>query len=81
MADGKVEYDYEEIIGLAVETTEGRLLGQISRVIATGANDVYFVQDESGAEILLPAIHQVIKTIDLKAGKMIIDPLPGLLEL
>ena len=81
MVAGETEYDFDEILGLTVETTEGRTLGRVSRVIKTGANDVYFVRDDSGVEILLPAIKQVVKVIDLAAGKMIVDPLPGLLEL
>jgi 16S rRNA processing protein RimM len=75
------EYDYDDIIGLAVETTSGEAIGKITRVIATGANDVYFVGRQDGSEVLIPAIIQVIKEIDLATGKMVIDPLPGLLEL
>ncbi len=81
MGAGVSEYDCDEIIGLTVETTDGRLLGRIARVMFTGANDVYSVRGENGAEFLLPAIHQVVKDIDLEAGKMVIEPLPGLLEL
>ncbi len=80
ISDG-VEYDYDEIVGLSVETTDGRALGRVERIIFTGANDVYSVRDDAGNEVLLPAIHQVIKVIDLRAGKMVIEPLPGLLEL
>lgn len=81
MGEDATEYDFDEIIGLTVETTAGQILGRVSRVISTGANDVYFVRRDDGSEVLLPAIRQVIKDIDLDAGKMTVDPLPGLLEL
>ncbi len=73
-------YLYEEIIGLKVVTKDGRTLGRISAIMKTGANDVYFVKpDNSDDEILIPAIKQVVKDIDLKAGVITIDPLPGLI--
>jgi 16S rRNA processing protein RimM len=75
------EYDYDDIIGLSVETTSGEVIGKVTRVIATGANDVYFVGRGDGSEVLIPAIVQVVKEIDLETGKMVIEPMPGLLEL
>jgi len=67
-----------EIEGLAVETTGGEALGRVVEVLKTGANDVYVVRDDAGAEILLPAIPQVIRSVDTAAGKMIVELLDGL---
>lgn len=67
-----------EIEGLAVETTAGESLGRVAEVLKTGANDVYVVRDDEGAEILLPAIPQVIRSVDKAAGKMIVELLDGL---
>jgi len=73
-------YLYDEIIGLTVVTVEGKCLGRVTAVMKTGANDVYYVQAvDDGDEILIPAIRQVVKDIDLKAGVMTIKPLPGLI--
>ncbi len=73
-------YLYEEIIGLTVVTNDGRKVGKVSAIMKTGANDVYYVKpDDSDDEILIPAIKQVIKDIDLKAGKITIEPMPGLI--
>ena len=72
-------YYAHELMGLDVITTEGEELGRISDDLFTAANDVYVVQGTRG-EILLPAIHQVIKEIDLAAGRMIVELIPGLLE-
>jgi 16S rRNA processing protein RimM len=68
-----------QIIGLSVVTTEGKSLGQVVEVLATGANDVYVVQGHLG-EILLPARVEVVREIDLDAGTMTVALLPGLLE-
>lgn len=68
-----------ELIGLRVETVDGRDLGRIVDVLTTGANDVYVVRGEHG-EALIPAIGQVISAVDVRAGLMTITPLPGLLN-
>lgn len=68
-------YYVHQIIGLRVVTVDGRELGPVTEVLETGANDVYVT--EGG---LIPAIPQVLKEIDLQAGTMLIDPLPGMLE-
>jgi len=68
-------YYTHQIIGLQVVTTDGRELGPVTDVIETGANDVY-----ATAAALIPAIKQVIRKIDLQAGTMLIEPMPGLLE-
>lgn len=73
-------YLYDEIIGLKVITADGRLLGRVSAIMKTGANDVYYVKPEDGEdEILIPAIKQVVMDIDLEARVITIDPLPGLI--
>jgi len=73
-----------DLLGLTVQTGEGRLLGKVTDVLATGANDVYLIAPAEGVnrgkEILLPAIAQVIRTVDVAAGLIIVDLLPGLME-
>ncbi|MFR5684580.1 MAG: ribosome maturation factor RimM [Clostridia bacterium] len=53
--------------------------GKIIDVFSTKSNDVYVVKDNAGKQILLPAIKQVIKEVDLKQGKMTVHLLDGLL--
>lgn len=72
-------YYYDQIEGLKVFTVEGKYLGAIAGILETGANDVYVVKD-GPREVLIPALKSVIKEIDLKQARMLIDPLPGLLE-
>jgi len=62
-----------------VVTTEGEPLGRVAEVIETGANDVYVVHGPRG-EILIPAIEDVVRELDLEARRMIVEILPGLLE-
>lgn len=68
-----------DLIGLEVYTEEGILLGNLKEVLQPGANDVYIVEDESKKEILLPAIPDVIKNVDIANNKMIVKLLKGLI--
>lgn len=73
------EFFYKDIIGLSVITDTDRLLGKVTSIYETGANDVYKVTGEK--EILLPAIKDVIKKIDIKNKQIIVHLLDGLEEL
>lgn len=78
-------YWIHDIIGLQVVTNEGTAIGKISDVFATGSNDVYVVQPAAGVnggrEILLPAIADVVESVDLSAGVMVIRLLDGLIDM
>jgi len=77
---GQDEYYVYQIQGLEVWTTMGEHLGQIVEVLFTGSNEVYVVKNEAGREVLIPAIADVVQAVDLEGGRMIIEPLAGLLE-
>jgi 16S rRNA processing protein RimM len=57
---------------------DGRQLGHIREILRTGANDVYVVVGPLG-ELLIPAIGDVVESIDVEAGRVLIKPMPGLL--
>ncbi len=71
-----------QIVGLAVYTTDGQHLGTVVDVLDLPANDVYVVRPEGrGArDLLVPALRQVVREIDVAGGRMVIEPLPGLLD-
>ena len=73
-------YYAEDIIGLTAVSTEGMVLGKITDVFATGSNDVYEITDENKKKTLIPAIRDVVKNIDIEAGKMTIWMMPGLFD-
>ncbi len=73
------QYYTFQLIGLKVVTTEGQTLGRVTDIMSTASNDVYIVEGKRG-EILIPAIEDVVKSIDLKKGKMVIEAIEGLLD-
>lgn len=74
----KGQYFHHQIIGLVARTEEGEMLGTVSEILVTGANDVYVVKRDEGGEVLLPAIREVIRQIDLDKGELTVHLIPGL---
>ena len=72
------EYYRFELMDLEVLTTEGESLGRIADILVTGSNDVLVVR-RNGEEILIPAIEDVIKSIDIDKGRVVIELVSGLL--
>ncbi len=72
------EYYHFQLEGMQVETDEGEHLGEIVEILSPpGANDIYVVHGARG-ELLVPAIADVVKEIDLEADRMVIHVIPGL---
>ncbi len=72
------EYYHFQLVGVKVETETGKELGRVVEVLDTGAHDVYIVRGPRG-EVLLPAVEDVVLELDLKAEKMVVHLLPGML--
>jgi len=73
------QYYQFQLIGLEVLTTEGQHLGRIADILPTGSNDVYLVQGELG-ELLIPAIEDVVKSVELEKGRIVVELIAGLLQ-
>ena len=73
-------YYQHDILGLQVVTLSGRTIGTIVDIIITGSNDVYVVKAADAKQVLIPAIKDVIKQVDLIRKMMYIEPIPGLLD-
>lgn len=71
-------YYVVDILGCKVNTDANQELGKIVDVFQTGSNDVYVVKYEQGKQILLPAIKQVIKNVDIKNKIITVHLLEGL---
>lgn len=79
-------YYLDEIIGLAALSVTGEKLGVVRDVLKTGGNDIYVVERAAAAgeklrrEILVPAIHNVVKEINLEKGHILLELPPGLMD-
>ncbi len=83
------EYFIPDLLGLTVVEEDGNVVGVLKDVMQTGANDVYVVQrDTSGGtvdpakeELLIPAIPECIRNVDLEEKTMTVWLMPGLTDL
>ena len=72
------EYFIADLIGMNVLTEENEELGKLEDIFNTGSNDIYVVKNNEGKQILLPAISEVVKEINLKENKIVVHLLEGL---
>jgi 16S rRNA processing protein RimM len=73
------QYYHFQLIGLEVWTARGELLGTVTEILTAESNDIYIVQGNKG-EILIPAIGDVIKSIEPDKSRIVIEPIEGLLS-
>jgi 16S rRNA processing protein RimM len=74
----KDSYFICDLIDLEVYNEKGLLLGTIRDVMQTGSNDVYVVQTAE-KDILIPALKEVVKEVDLKNRKIVVELPEGLI--
>lgn len=67
------EFLTSDLIGLRAETSSGELLGQVDDVKSMPAHDVLVV-----GEILVPAVKQFVKAVNLEEGKIVLELIPGM---
>ena len=74
------EFFIADMIGIKVYTVNGEYVGTLDDVLQYSANDVYVIKGEDDKEYLIPAVMKFVPEIDIEEGKMIIDPIKGMLE-
>jgi len=74
------QYWPHQLVGCEVETAGGRALGRCREVIHTPANDVWAIEGADGSEVLIPALKDVVRTVDIDAGRIVVEAIPGLVE-
>ena len=75
---GPAEYYEHQIIGLEAWTVDGEYLGTVDDILYPGSADVYVIKGGE-KEILIPAIESIVVEIDLDSGRILIQPMEGLL--
>lgn len=73
------EFYYYQVIGLKVLTTTGEDIGRIAQVFFSGGHDVWVVR-QGKKEHLIPVIENIVRSIDIVGGQVVIEPMEGLLD-
>jgi 16S rRNA processing protein RimM len=76
---GEDEFYWHELVGCSVVTEEGEEIGEVRELWNTGGHDVLVVAGHAG-QVLVPTVREIMKTVDLAQARIVIHPIPGLLE-
>ena len=71
----------EDLIDLPVMHVNGSRIGTLADIRDVAGQELWFIHDDQGREILLPAVEEFVLDIDLDEGVIVVDPPEGLLEL
>jgi 16S rRNA processing protein RimM len=73
-------YDHE-LLGLSAVLSTGEPLGTVADVVHGPAGELLVIGDPDGGEHLVPFVRAIVTAVDVAAGRVVIDPPPGLLKL
>jgi 16S rRNA processing protein RimM len=73
-------YDHQ-LVGLRVEHIDGTLIGTLAEVLHLPGGETLAVTKPGGAELLIPFVSAIVPTVDVRGGRVVVDPPEGLLEL
>ncbi len=68
------EYYHHQLIGLTARDESGKVLGVLVEILETGSKDVYLIKNSAGEELLVPAVDEFIKKIDLENNTILVAP-------
>jgi 16S rRNA processing protein RimM len=80
-SDDPDEFHDFQLVGLDVVLASGEVVGQIARVAHNPGHDLLIVKRPDGRESLVPFVMAIVPEVDLAAGRVMITPPEGLLEL
>lgn len=75
------EYWDHQLVGLAAVTVAGEPLGPVEQVLHPPGGDLLVVRRQDAGELLIPFVRAIVPEVDLGAGRLVVDPPPGLLDL
>jgi 16S rRNA processing protein RimM len=75
------EFHDHQLTGLAAVGPDGAALGEVVDVVHSPGTDLLVVDRGGDGELLVPFVRDIVPTVDLAAGRLVVDPPPGLLEL
>jgi len=77
---GDEEYYHADLIGLEAVLTNGTVLGRVRAIHDFGAGDSLEIERRGAPPIMAPFTRAIVPVIDIQAGRLVVDPPPGLLD-
>jgi 16S rRNA processing protein RimM len=77
----KDQFYLHDVVGLTVVHVNGQPLGEVVDFITGSGNDLFVVRTAPGGrDVLLPAVREFIRELDIPGGVLRVDPIPGLFD-
>ena len=73
-------YDHQ-LVGLAAVDPAGTPLGTVTDVVHSPASDLLVLRAGDGREHLVPFVRELVPSVDVPGGRVVVDPPEGLLDL
>jgi 16S rRNA processing protein RimM len=70
-----------DLVGLRARTPQGMEIGTVAGIVHAPAGDLLAIESPDGFEHLVPFVREIVPTVEVSAGIVIVDPPPGLLDL
>jgi 16S rRNA processing protein RimM len=78
--DDPDEFHDHELVGLLAELADGSVVGDVREVLHGPGGDLLVISREGRADALIPFVHQIVPTVDLAGGRVVLTPPEGLLD-
>jgi 16S rRNA processing protein RimM len=79
--DDPDEFNDHQLVGLAVVSVDGEALGEVVGIDHAAASDLIVVRRPDGATALVPFVRQIVPEVDVRGGRVVVDPPGGLFDL
>jgi 16S rRNA processing protein RimM len=73
-------YYPHELEGLPVLNEAGERLGTLHEVLANPASDIWVVRTANGRRVMVPAVEEFVREVDLEAGRIVLAPIGGMFD-
>ncbi|HVF21154.1 MAG TPA: ribosome maturation factor RimM [Mycobacteriales bacterium] len=78
---GPDEWWDHDLVGLRVELGDGAPLGEVTEVVHLPGNDLLAIKRDDGREALIPFVAEIVPIVDVRGGRVVVEPPEGLLDL
>lgn len=80
-SDDPDEFNDHELVGLTAVDADGQPLGEVIRIDHAPSSDLLVLRRPDGHTALVPFVKAIVPEIDLAAGRIVLTPPEGLLDL
>lgn len=76
----KNEFYIDDLVGLEVFDQEQNLIGKVSQVVNIRGEDLLVIKNSENQEYMIPFVQELVPEVDVKACRVILKKIPGLIE-